>query len=357
MEVLLWIGAAQSLFSAIILLLLRKDKSLANKILTAWLCIIVFEFLTTAIDFSTGIIHLTNPFLIFNPLIYFYSKALINPGYRLKWYQLWHVLPYLFVKMGSYIWGVEFIPEDFYRIDPSTWFRVTMSVISVISFIGYSAPSLVSVHRYRINLKNELSTINRKITLGWLLTVIVLYMSFMIIAYTLGIINIVTQIATYAQLVSFAFLLVLVYIFSFYGLLQEQIYPQPSSNKQEKYKNPRLTADEKTRIKKMLEDYFNEDKPYLYSELTIGQVSDKLQLPRHTLTEVLSTEIGRNFYQFVNEYRVSEVKKMLVDPGYANYSIDAIGYECGFNSKSSFYSVFKKSTGMTPAQYKKSLEV
>ncbi|RLD44111.1 MAG: hypothetical protein DRI88_10075 [Bacteroidetes bacterium] len=158
-------------------------------------------------------------------------------------------------------------------------------------------------------------------------------------------------------MVSFAFLLVLVYIFSFYGLLQEQIYPQSSSNKQEKYKNPRLTADEKTRIKKMLEDYFNEDKPYLYSELTIGQVSDKLQLPRHTLTEVLSTEIGRNFYQFVNEYRVSEVKKMLVDPGYANYSIDAIGYECGFNSKSSFYSVFKKSTGMTPAQYKKSLEV
>jgi AraC-like DNA-binding protein len=91
-------------------------------------------------------------------------------------------------------------------------------------------------------------------------------------------------------------------------------------------------------------------------KLTIGQVSDKLHLQRHTLTEVLNTEIGRNFYQFVNEYRVSEIKKMLANPGYANYSIDAIGYECGFNSKSSFYSVFKKSTGMTPAQYKKSLE-
>ncbi len=355
MEVLLWIGAAQSLFSAIILLLLRKDNSLAGKLLTAWLFIIAFEYFTTGIDFSTGLNHLTNPFLIFNPLIYFYSKALINPGYRLKRYQLWHIIPYLFVKIGSYVWGVEFIPEDFYRIDPSTWFRVTMSVISVISFIGYSVPSLVNVHRYRINLKNEFSTIDRRITLSWLLMVIVLYMSFMIVAYTLGIINIVTRIATYSQLVSFAFLLVLVYIFSFYGLLQEQIYLQPTSGKREKYKNPRLTTSEKARIRKMLEDYFNKDKPYLDSELTIGHVSDKLHLSRHTLTEVLSTEIGKNFYQFVNEYRVNEVKKVLADKRYANYAIDAIGFECGFNSKSSFYAVFKKATGMTPAQYKKSL--
>jgi AraC-like DNA-binding protein len=355
MIVLLWIGAAQSIFSAIIFLLLKKDNSLANRILTAWMFIIAFEYLTTGIDFTTGINHLTNPFLIFNPLIYFYSKALTDPRYKLKWYQLWHVLPYLFVKTGSYIWGVEFAPEEFFRIDHSTWFKITVSIMSVISFIGYTIPSLVNVHRYRINLKNELSTIDSRITLGWLLVVIVFYMSFVIIAYALGIINIVTQIATYSQMVSFAFLLVLVYIFSFYGLLQGQLYGQPEPEN-EPYKNPRLTPAERQKIRKLLEDYFDTEKPYLNSELTINNVSDKLKLSRHALTEVLNSEIGLNFYRFVNSYRVKEVQKRLADPEYTNYSIDAIGFDCGFNSKSSFYSVFKKATGMTPAQYKKSLK-
>ncbi len=336
---------------------LKKDKSLAHKILTVWLFIIAFEFLTTGIDFSTGRNHLTNPFLIFNPLLYFYSKALINPGFKLKWQHLWHILPYLFVKIGAYISGVQFTPEEFFRIDSSTWFKITVSLISVASFVGYSIPSLVNTHRYRINLKNEFSTIDSKITLGWLLLVIIFYIMLMSIAYILGIINIVTRIATYAQLVSFAFLLVLVYIFSFYGLLQKQIYPQVVPEKQEKYKNPRLTAKERIKVRNMLEDYFSKEKPYLNSELTINNLSEKLQLTRHALTEVLNTEIGKNFYQFVNEYRTNEVKEMLSDSEYTNYSIDAIGYECGFNSKSSFYSVFKKTTDMTPAQYKKSLEV
>jgi AraC-like DNA-binding protein len=354
MIVLLWIGAAQSIFSAIIFLLLKKDNSLANKILTAWMFIFAFEYLTTGIDFTTGINHLTNPFLIFNPLIYFYSKALINPGYKLKWYQIWHVIPYLFVKIGAYIWGVEFTPEEFFRIDHSTWFKVVVSLMSAASFIGYSIPSLMNVHRYRINLKNVFSTLNSKITLSWLLVVIVFYMSFMIIAYTLGIINIVTSITTYSQMVSFAFLLVLVYIFSFYGLLQGQLFGQVAPEK-EKYKSPRLTAEERRKIRKLLEDYFLREKPYLNSELTIGDVSDKLKLSRHTLTEVLNMEIGKNFYQFVNEYRIDEVKKLLIDKRYANYAIDAIGFECGFNSKSSFYAVFKKATGMTPARYKNAL--
>jgi AraC-like DNA-binding protein len=67
---------------------------------------------------------------------------------------------------------------------------------------------------------------------------------------------------------------------------------------------------------------------------------------------VLNTSIGKNFFQFVNAYRVEEVKRMLVDPKNL-YSIEAIGYECGFSSKSSFYKEFKRITGMTPAEYKK----
>lgn len=352
MEVLLWIGFSQSLFSGIILIFVKRDNGLSNKILTAWLFIIGLEFLTTGIDISTGMNHLTNPYLIFNPLIYFYSKSLINPNYKLKWWQIWHIIPYIFIKVGAYISGIQLLPNDFFVIDSSTWFKMSYGAISVISFIGYSIPSLVNVHRHRINLKNEFSTIDRKITLGWLLFVIIFYMSFMSIAYVLGIVNVVTRIATYSQLVTFSFILMLVYIFSFYGLLQEQIYLQDERASQDIYKNPRLTAHEKQEIRKALEHYFATEKPYLISELTIHHVSNQLHISRHTLTELLNTEIGKNFYQFVNDYRVQEVKSKLAATEFAHFSIDAIGFECGFNSKSSFYAVFKNATGMTPSQYK-----
>ncbi|MDO8898280.1 MAG: helix-turn-helix domain-containing protein, partial [Bacteroidales bacterium] len=59
--------------------------------------------------------------------------------------------------------------------------------------------------------------------------------------------------------------------------------------------------------------------------------------------------------EFVNEYRVNEVKKMLADPKYTHYSLLGIAFECGFSSKSTFNSVFKKFTRKTPSEYRKSL--
>ncbi len=359
MEILAWVGLSQSLFSGLILSFVKKDQSLSNRLLTAWFFISALEFLLIGLDSQTGSIHLSNPFLIFNPLIYFYSKSLINPNIKLKPYQLIHVLPYLLLTVGAYVLDIRFYNIHFFTIDSSTWFKIVFGLTSVISFVAYSIPSLINIHRYRINLKNEYSTLNRQIKLGWLLFVIVYYMVFMITAYTLGLVHIITHEVMYSILVTFSFLLTLIYIFSFYGLLQGRIFPvdeHEEERKQENYKNPRLGSGEKQKIRKALETFFQQGKPYLDSRLTITMVSEKLDLPRHKITEVLNTDIGKNFYRFVNEYRVEEVKSMLSNPAYNHYSIEAIGYECGFNSKSAFFSVFKDLTGMTPAQYKKMLE-
>lgn len=358
MEVLVWIGVSQSLFSGLILSFVKKDQSTSNRLLTAWFFISALEFLLVSLDSRTGSIHLSNPFLIFNPLIYFYSKSLIKPNLKLRWYQLFHVLPYLLLTVGAYWLDIRFTNIHFFSIDGSAWFKVIFGLTSVFSFIGYSIPSVINIHRYRINLKNEYSTLDRQITLGWLLFVIIYYMVFMITAYTLGLVHIITHEAMYSILVTFSFLLTLIYIFSFYGLLQGRIYPINENEldlKQESYKNPRLKTEEKQKIKEALENYFIKDKPYFNSRLTITMVSNKLGMPRHKITEVLNTDIGKNFYRFVNEYRVEEVKSMLSNPAYNHYSIEAIGYECGFNSKSAFFSVFKDLTSMTPAQYKKML--
>ena len=81
------------------------------------------------------------------------------------------------------------------------------------------------------------------------------------------------------------------------------------------------------------------EKPYLNRELTVYDLSGQIKIPRHFLSEVINEHMGMNFYSLVNEYRVEEVKKRIVDPAYKNLTILAIAYDSGFNSKSSFNSV------------------
>ena len=113
-----------------------------------------------------------------------------------------------------------------------------------------------------------------------------------------------------------------------------------------------LTQETKSKIKNKILAYFESENPYLNPNLNMDLLSDALNFPKYQLTEVLNTEIGKNFFQFVNSYRIEAVKKKLLEPK-LKYSIEAIGYECGFNSKSSFNTVFKNLTGETPVTYRK----
>ena len=121
-----------------------------------------------------------------------------------------------------------------------------------------------------------------------------------------------------------------------------------------RYKSSVLADRKKKDIKNKILQYFENNKPYLQSELNMDLLSAELNVPKHQLTEVLNTEIGKNFFQFVNGYRIEAVKAMLAD-NKSKYSIEAIGYECGFSSKSSFFTVFKNLTGQTPLEYKNSI--
>ncbi len=97
------------------------------------------------------------------------------------------------------------------------------------------------------------------------------------------------------------------------------------------------------------------DKPYRDRELTIFDLSDQLKIPRHFLSEVINEHLGKNFYTLVNEYRIEEVKIEWWILHYKHLTILAIAYDAGFNSKSSFNTIFKQKTGMTPSEYLKSI--
>jgi AraC-like DNA-binding protein len=232
-------------------------------------------------------------------------------------------------------------------------FRVLFSLVSLMSWVVYNIQSFNLVRKHRAFLRNELSTIERTISLGWIFFVVVYYISFCITAVGLGIYVVVTHSVTYLlDIYIYSTLLLLVYIFGYYGLMQDDIYSRLRNVETDsRYKKSKLSVKFKKELKEKIIEFFQEDKPYLNSEFNMDMLAKQLGTPKYQITEVLNTEIGKNFFQFVNEYRVEAVKKILSREK-LTYSIEAVGYDCGFNSKSSFFTVFKSLTGKTPWQFR-----
>ena len=94
------------------------------------------------------------------------------------------------------------------------------------------------------------------------------------------------------------------------------------------------------------------DKLYQEAELTLQQLSDRLLVPSYIVSQVINEKMNKNFYDLVNGYRVEEAKRLLVNPRNKNFTVLSVGFEAGFNSKTSFNTVFKKLTGLTPTEYR-----
>ena len=354
MNVIAWIGLSQSLFAAI-LMFNKKNSSLSDRILSGWLILLAFEFLICSLDYQIfGQPLLSGSFLLFNPALYLYVSSLTKPKFKLRLIQLLHLLPYVIFEIFIYSIKEKFSLDTFFVHDKYLIFRLIFAIATFISWLVYNPLSLILVHKHRMNLQNERSNIEKNENLGWVLTFSVFYVVFCIFAV------IITVIAYYQQLnpltphiYNYATLLLLVYIMSFYGLRQETpgiTFPE-SENVRTPYQNSTLSAEEKRVIKEKIFQFVEVRKAFLNPDLNMDLLAEKIKVPKYQITEVLSTEIGKNFFQFVNYYRVEAVKIMLLDPK-NYYSIEAIGYECGFSSKSTFYTVFKSMTGETPVTYR-----
>lgn len=73
------------------------------------------------------------------------------------------------------------------------------------------------------------------------------------------------------------------------------------------------------------------------------------------MSHLINAGLGENFYDFINKYRVEEVKRLMADPQKQNYNLLGIALEAGFKSKSTFNLIFKRFTGLTPTEYKKNI--
>ena len=116
----------------------------------------------------------------------------------------------------------------------------------------------------------------------------------------------------------------------------------------------KIDQEEFDRLNQRLTALMEEDKVYRNPDISLESLASQLAISRHLLSQLLNNNLNQNFYQYINNYRIQDACEMLRDN--KPFSIEAIGYEVGFNSRSSFFSSFKKLKGMTPARYQEELE-
>ncbi len=97
------------------------------------------------------------------------------------------------------------------------------------------------------------------------------------------------------------------------------------------------------------------DKCFLDHDLSLPHLAKKMDLTSHELSYLLNEGLGVSFFEFVNRYRVEEAKTLLLSPEYHHLNILGIAYETGFNSKTTFNTSFKKFTGVSPSEFRKSV--
>lgn len=121
----------------------------------------------------------------------------------------------------------------------------------------------------------------------------------------------------------------------------------------EKYDNSGLSAEQTKTLLSILMYLVTEEKVYLNKEVTLSTLAKKIGVNRSYLSQIINTEFGKNFNQFINEYRIHEACENLRNPINLKYNIDYISQISGFKSISSFNTAFKKQVGVTPSYYRK----
>ncbi len=121
-----------------------------------------------------------------------------------------------------------------------------------------------------------------------------------------------------------------------------------------KYFYTNLSSSQKKSILGRLESLMVQEKPYLLQDLTLEDVSEKLGISKRHISQVINEKLQRNFKDYINGYRIREATEIL-ERNARDIRIYEVMYDVGFNNKSSFNFSFKKFTGLTPREYRKSI--
>lgn len=361
-EPVLYIGITQSFFAGL-LIATRKPLTTSNRLMAAWLFLICIE-LTTALVNRTVLEMYSFYFVAFTygPLLYLYVGFMTRKERKFNWYSLLHFIPFVVFLTVSVIFRNIPMMKDlriFFSPDRFISLRIVYGICFFLSVTVYSILAFIDISRHQRNLKDLISFTSGRVTLNWLKIISISFYVAFLILFILGGLNMIGDFIPFdPYFVIFGFITAFSVIYSFYGIRQPEIFGEvvreanEDRKSQEKYIKSGLKETQADKYLKKLIAYMETGKPYLNGDLSIHDLSRKTGIPRHHITQVLNEKYGRNFFTFINEYRVKEVIERFGDPKYDHFTILAIAFDAGFNSKTTFNSFFKSQTGMTPSEFR-----
>ncbi len=358
--VLLIIGVFQGVF--ITPLLLRKRTAAGHwlSFLILILTFLVVSHLAVHIRFYRIWPHFLGVAipLIFmiGPTYYFYIRSLLDKQFKLRWAHIFHFVPLIIAYLNQLSFYTLPAAEKIKRLDASmSAIEYNVSITFIIPIALHVMQTLVylilanaklkqvnpSGSEQNLKFKKWLQGFTWGFAFYWFMTFLwMLYLTLAnaffqevdyisVLLTSMGV-NILAYTAVYHNREFSQYLLALF---------------------TEKYKKSSLSPEQSQSLLRKIVKVMDEEKPYLDSNLKIIDLAKKLSISTNILSQVLNQETNKNFFEFINEYRIAEAMKRLSDPQFSHISILGIAMDSGFSNKNTFNRLFKKHTGLTPTQF------
>jgi AraC-like DNA-binding protein len=246
-------------------------------------------------------------------------------------------------KMMLLFWGILIVSVGIlypYEMYPTLWsfYFIRIIYFQWFVYILFSGFTIRGVLKKIFNTKEKASP--SEIWFGTLFLGTFLLFLF----YFLAIMG--ASAATYISgAVVFSFILYLIISILLYRKKTDDLFLLNS----QKVSGKKIDAAEAVIISEKLESIMNEKSLYKNPNLNLQDLSREINISSHQLSQFLNNNLGKNFTSFVNEFRINEACRIITSND--KLTLESVGYDVGFNSKSTFFAAFKKHTGTTPLNY------
>jgi AraC-like DNA-binding protein len=352
----------------------QKGKRISNRLLGFFFLAICLNLLDVFL-LSTGIYFSYPHFaglgscipLLFGPLLYFYTRSILYKSFTITPKNLLHFLPFvIFFSATEYYYLIQTreVQEEILRVLLNHHFPKAITLVSTVIFIQflfYAFFSLRLVSQYK-KATGQLFSNPMQTDVSWLYSTIIFFISLMVITTLNGLLT-QTPMAKY-YLIAFNIIILAMLVFVIRVLMKALRQSYFFSFRDDKDISGRFSSSsksilsetaksEKEAMAQTVSQYMQSNKPYLEPELTLDQLAVLLAFKPRILSQVINEILQQNFFDFINRYRIEEARRLLTNPEDKKITILEVLYKVGFNSKSSFNTLFKKYTGLTPTEFKK----
>lgn len=364
------LGGTQAVFFTA-LLLSKKGKNTSDLYLVAYLLLLTLHlayyffmfFNNEAVPTVLGILGFSLV-ILHTPIFFLYVRSLaIDRQISAKTIVL-HTLPYLIynaILIGAYFMGVlELQPYKGFLGITSTDYPIFYQggqVLAIVT-VAYLTWGFYLLRTFRTNVNQRLSNL---VSYKWLSFLVVSFLFYFILIYLVIYIASVGGFITIDTVFYYVSFIIMAYVFilGFFGIRYASLFADETTSvltqkTESKYAKSGLTTETIQEIQEKLSNAMMTEQKFLNPDITLTSLSAELDLASTYVSQVINQQFKLNFYDFVNQYRVEEVKRRLTAPEHSHLSVLGIALDCGFKSKSSFNKSFKKHTGKTPSDFKRS---